>query len=183
MAPACPPPAVRRAEGGRSARGAGYFPRLRAAPGAYTAAAVAGTSTEARPQRASARPKRWLWPLVAVVVLMMLALAVLLRGHRRFDGYVARTGGTQEHVVRANHAIDLVFVDRERSGTSYQVTYARLSDRQTRRFAARTKGPDQLSRIRLRRPGRPSRVDVRWYVAGRQRARWVFLVRPPKRGE
>jgi hypothetical protein len=147
--------------------------------GAYTPPAVAGTSTQPTDSRPPTR--RWAWPLGAAGLVVVLALVVLLRGRDRFDGYVAAAGGTQEHVIRTNQVVDLVFIDREHSNTPYEVTFTHVNDHRTRRFRARTRGAGQLSRVRVHRAGTPSRVDVRWYVGGRVRDRWVFLVRPAKK--
>ena len=142
---------------------------------AYTAAAVAGTG----PQQSEhgARARRWVWPAAAGGLLIVLGLLVLFRADKRFDGYVASAGGTQEHVVREGQHIDLIFVDRRRAGTRYTVVYKHLDYPRARTYHGRTKGVDTLSRIRVR-AGTAARIDVRWYVAGKSRARWTFDIRP-----
>ena len=124
-----------------------------------------------------ARARRWVWPAAAGGLLIALGLLVLFRADKRFDGYVASAGGTQEHVVREGQHIDLIFVDRRRAGTRYTVVYKHLDYPRARTYHGRTKGADTLSRIRVR-AGTAARIDVRWYVAGKSKARWTFDIRP-----
>jgi hypothetical protein len=139
---------------------------------------VAGTASHRSRQGALAR--RWIWPAVAAALLIVLALLLLTRANKRFDGYVTSASGTQEHVISEGQHIDLVFVDRVRVGTGYTVVYRRLDQPRSQTFHGRTGGRDALSRIRVR-AGAPARIDVRWYVDGSRRARWTFDIRPRQR--
>jgi hypothetical protein len=136
---------------------------------------VAGTAPQQ--SKHGARARRWIWPTTAAGLLIVLGLVLLLRGHKRFDGYVASASGTQEHVVREGQHIDLVFVDRRHAGTPYTVVYRHLDYPRSRTFHGRTNGRNSLSRIRVR-AGTSARIDVRWYVGSKSRARWTFNIRP-----
>ncbi len=171
--------AGRRAGDGPSARAAVYF-RCRglgppALAGAYTAAAVAGN--EPQPGERRGRAGRWIWPAAAAGLLVVLGLLVLFRATKRFDGYVASGSGSQEHVVREGWGIDLVFVDRVRSNTPYTVVYKHLDYPRSRIYHRRTKGRNVPSVIHLQ-AGTAARIDVRWYVGGKSKARWTFNIRP-----
>jgi hypothetical protein len=146
-------------------------PPARAGP--YTAAAVAGNEPQQGEQRAGAR--RWIWPAAAAGLLAVLALLVLFRANKRFDGYVA-SQGEQVHVVREGQRIDLVFVDRLRANTRYTVVYKHLDFPRSRTYHGRTKTRRLPSVIRVR-AGTAARIDVRWYVGGKSRARWTFNIR------
>jgi hypothetical protein len=141
--------------------------------GPYTAAAVAGNEPQQGEQRAGAR--RWIWPAAAAGLLAVLALLVLFRANKRFDGYVA-SQGEQVHVVREGQRIDLVFVDRLRANTRYTVVYKHLDFPRSRTYHGRTKTRRLPSVIRVR-AGTAARIDVRWYVGGKSRARWTFNIR------
>ena len=143
--------------------------------GAYTAAAVAGN--EPQQGQRGARARRWIWPAAAAGLLVVLGLLVLFRANKRFDGYVASSAGSQEHVVREGWGIDLVFVDRVRSNTRYTVVYKHLDFPRSRTYHRRTKGRNVPSVIHLQ-AGTAARIDVRWYVAGKSKARWTFNIRP-----
>jgi hypothetical protein len=116
---------------------------------------------------------------VAGLVIAFAALA-LLRGTGRFEGYVADAGGTKRHVLRVGDTVRLRFVDRDRLDTPYEIVYVRATDRRVLRFQDRTSGRGHADVVEAIDPGPPSRVSVRWLVAGRTRARWVFLIRPRK---
>jgi hypothetical protein len=133
---------------------------------------VAGNEPQQRERRAS----RWIWPAAAAGLLVVLGLLVLLRGHKRFNGYVARQG-EQVHVVREGQRIDLVFVDRTRANTPYTVIYKHLDFPRSRTYHGRTKNRRLPSVIRVR-AGTAARIDVRWYVRGKSKARWTFNIRP-----
>src|SRR5947208_2700155 len=127
---------------GRAVRTRGvYFrcrrPARRRPPGAYTAAAVA--ANESRSGEPRARTARWIWPTAAAGLLVVLGLLVLFRAHKRFDGYVESSAGSQEHVVQEGWGIDLVFVDRVHSNTPYTVVYKHLDYPRTRTFHRRTR--------------------------------------------
>ena len=47
----------------------------------------------------------------------------------------------------------------------------------SRLYHRRTKGRNVPSVIHLR-AGTSARIDVRWYVAGKSKARWTFDIRP-----
>ena len=149
-----------------------------AAPGAYTAAAVA--ANESRSGEPRARTARWIWPTAAAGLLVVLGLLVVFRAHKRFDGYVESSAGSQEHVVQEGWGIDLVFVDRVHSNTPYTVVYKHLDYPRARTFHRRTRGRNLPSVIRLR-AGTSARIDVRWYVGGKSKARWTFDIRPRQR--
>src|SRR2546423_14474178 len=103
-----------------------------AAGGSYTSAAVAGNESQRGERRA--RSRRWIWPAAAAGLLAVLALLVLFRANKRFDGYVASNTGEQEHVVREGQHIDLVFVDRTHTGTPYTVVYRHLDYPRSRTY-------------------------------------------------
>jgi len=135
---------------------------------------VAGNDPQQGEQRAGAR--RWIWPAAAAGLLAVLALLVLFRANKRFDGYVAQQGA-QVHVVREGERIDLVFVDRLRANTRYTVVYKHLDYPRSRTYRRRTKGRSVPSVIHLQ-AGTSARIDVRWYVGGKSKARWTFNIRP-----
>ena len=123
-----------------------------------------------------ARAGRWIWPAAAVGLLVVLGLLAVFRAHKRFDGYVA-VRGEQDHVVREGQRIELVFVDRSRSNTRYTVVYKHLDYPRSRTYHGATKGHRIPSVIRVR-AGTAARIDVRWYVGGKSKARWTFTIRP-----
>jgi len=104
-------------------------------------------------------------------------LLALFRANKRFDGYVASSAGSQEHVVREGWGIDLVFIDRVRSNTRYTVVYKHLDFPRAKTYRRRTKGRNVPSVIHLQ-AGTAARIDVRWYVQGKSKARWTFTIRP-----
>ncbi len=136
---------------------------------------MAGNESQRGERRA--RSGRWLWPAAAAGLLAVLALLVLFRANKRFDGYVASTKGEQEHVVREGQRIDLVFVDRTHAATPYTVVYRHLDYPRSRTYHGRTKGRRLPNVIRIR-AGTTARIDVRWYVGGKSKARWTFNIRP-----
>jgi hypothetical protein len=135
---------------------------------------VAGNEPQQGERRT--RAGRWIWPAAAVGLLVVLGLLVLFRANKRFDGYVAQQG-EQVHVVREGQRIDLVFVDRSRANTPYTVVYKHLDYPRSRTYHGRTKTRRLPSVIRVR-AGTTARIDVRWYVRGKSKARWTFNIRP-----
>ena len=143
--------------------------------GAYTAAAVPANDPQPGERRTGAA--RWVWPAAAAGLVAVLGLLVLLRGDKRFDGYVASSSGAQEHTVREGWGIDLVFVDRTHASTPYTVVYKHLDYPRQRIYHRRTRGRNMPSVIHLR-AGTTARIDVRWYVRGKSKARWTFNIEP-----
>ncbi|HEV7460526.1 MAG TPA: hypothetical protein VGN78_08320 [Solirubrobacteraceae bacterium] len=135
------------------------------------------TANEPQQGERGARARRWIWPAAAAGLLVVLGLLVLFRANKRFDGYVASAAGSQEHVVREGWGIDLVFVDRVRSNTRYTVVYKHLDFPRAKTYRRRTKGRNVPSVIHLQ-AGTAARIDVRWYVGGKSKARWTFTIRP-----
>jgi hypothetical protein len=78
--------------------------------------------------------------------------------------------------VREGWGIDLVFIDRVRSNTRYTVVYKHLDFPRSRVYHRRTKGRKVPSVIHLR-AGTAARIDVRWYVGGKSKARWTFNIK------
>lgn len=117
-----------------------------------------------------------MWPAAAAGLLVVLGLLVVFRAHKRFDGYVA-VRGEQDHVVREGERFELVFVDRSHSNTRYTVVYKHLDYPRSRTYHGRTRGHRIPSVIRVR-AGTAARIDVRWYVGGKSKARWTFNIRP-----
>src|SRR2546430_1504190 len=99
---------------------------------------------------ARARTAGWIWPTAAAGLLVVLGLLVLFRAHKRFDGYVESSAGSQEHVVQEGWGIDLVFVDRVHSNTPYTVVYKHLDYPRARTFHRPTRGLTLPSRFPLR---------------------------------
>jgi hypothetical protein len=127
-----------------------------------------------------ARTARWVWPAAALGLLLVVGLLVLVRAHKRFDGYVTSSSGAQEHVVREGWGIDLVFIDRSHARTPYTVVYKHLDYPRAKTYHRRTRGRNVPSLIHLQ-AGTSARIDVRWYVGGKSKARWTFDIRPRER--
>jgi hypothetical protein len=120
---------------------------------------------------------RWVWPAAAVGLLAVVGLLVLFRAHNRFGGYVTSSSGAQEHVVREGWGIDLVFVDRQHAHTPYTVVYKHLDYPRAKIYRRRTSARNAPSVIHVQ-AGTSARIDVRWYVHGKSKARWTFTIRP-----
>jgi hypothetical protein len=134
------------------------------------------------PQQGARRASRWIWPATAAGLLVVLVLLVLFRANKRFDGYVASASGSQEHVVREGWGIDLVFIDRAHSNTPYTVVYKHLDYPRSKTYHRRTRGRNAPSVIHLQ-AGTAARIDVRWYVHGKSKARWTFNIRRQAAGD
>lgn len=133
------------------------------------------TSTHAGPRRG-----RRLRAITAALLVSALTLLALLHGHGRFEGSVVNAGDEKVYVARQGEAARLRFVDRDRAGTAYRVLVTTGST--STPLLGRTSRAGAASRMVLRDLPSPSRVSVRWMVGERVVARWVFLVRPTKRG-
>jgi len=108
---------------------------------------------------------------------VVLGLLALFRANKRFDGYVASASGSQEHVVHEGWGIDLVFIDRVHSHTPYTVVYKHLDYPRSQTYHRHTRGRNVPSVLHLQ-AGTTARIDVRWYVQGKSKARWTFTIRP-----
>jgi hypothetical protein len=129
-----------------------------------------------RPDPAGRRG-RILRAAAVALVLVVLAGVALARGRDRFDGYATSDGDKKEHVLYVGDPVELVFSDRERSGTPYLVVFA--DGRRALKFHARTGKKGEKSRVRVPNPGhRTAKVFIRWVVGGEIKARWVLLLRP-----
>jgi hypothetical protein len=134
---------------------------------------VAGNERHQGERRAS----RWIWLAAAAGLLVVLGLLALFRANKRFDGYVASASGSQEHVVHEGWGIDLVFIDRVHSHTPYTVVYKHLDYPRSQTYHRHTRGRNVPSVLHLQ-AGTTARIDVRWYVQGKSKARWTFTIRP-----
>jgi hypothetical protein len=122
----------------------------------------------------SARRGRLVRALAVVVLLAVLACVVVARGGDRFTGRVDHEGRAT-HIAYPGERLDLIFEDRERSGTSYEAIYRQRG--RVLRFAGRTGAKGRPSRIRLSDPGGASLATVTWRADGRTVARWSVSVK------
>lgn len=113
------------------------------------------------------------------LVLLLMALAVLSVTASptlaaRFEGYVAGVATGKGHRFVVGDGVNLVFVDRRRSFTSYRVCWHRLKHVHHRCWLGETGRRGRKDRIFASAPSRSGTYIVKWTVRHRRKAIWTF---------
>lgn len=116
---------------------------------------------------------RALLPAGLLICCLSFVLPSAAAGNR-FEGYVGGAATGKGHHFVVGDGINLVFVDRTSSFTSYRVCWHRLHHHHRRCWDGETGPEGRPDRIFTAAPSFSGVYIVQWSVGGHRRAQWRF---------